>query len=756
MQAPIQTDSDKTKEEIDQNWQWNVCNTSIKILETDSEKIIDLTPSNVLELPPNSTRYKVDLLIKNESAFMFSGVWEWHKSWKIPTINCTLNITDPQTNESIILPKSEVYAEIYAVKEFQQNSTHLENVSILGENRSYFKNSQCSFKYLKFIKTSYDYSGSNFQLVIAVYLNQINEKYPIVLESRISPPIFVYNRYGCGVSCGCYKTKIKNYFFDPFLPESLDRKYVKRFSRKKHSKDLPIENDINGLSNFISAPNIRFKIKHPVFLAIKFSYCVKMYHNTNLIPYSDDYLEFLQVVQYNLQTTYINSKMKNDITIQEIPLILYVEHTLSLESIELKRIRDFFKLINENVVQIVQDPQTIPENFKEVKDIERIKEAYQKAYLSLIKIKDELKSPTDSEEESSQDTSKEQLIKKYKTEKSELETVTEGVQKLQINNNLPQQNLFDEEKISQNSLQSGQLQGSNQNTKNSNQFGSILDFTFNKNDSILNDVKLSVFTGINFGQQSWFEDQIGEIRQFNDDIKYTNDDINHDQNDYFYQQTRLSVQQSENYKEDIMNSKLLHQPEAKFENQGSSYQILSSIQQKNQQLTSYGQINQQEQPNLIINKEIFQQNQMKTQADQVSMHHYSQNMMQHKHQYFTQMSQYQNFNQIRDINMPSFEKDSQSHNNNSQFLNNQINQQTNDDFSNQFQQNQNETYQQKNTLQNSFQQFWLNPNNQFQQFQHQHLIQQSNVDDQFNQNNFIRHLNSPSTYQKEHDMQEEK
>ena len=68
------------------------------------------------------------------------------------------------------------------------------------------------------------------------------------------------------------------------MPDSLDKKFVKRESKKKSNADESIDNTIEGLSNFFSAPNIRHKVKHPLFLAIKFSSCVKIYFNTNIIP----------------------------------------------------------------------------------------------------------------------------------------------------------------------------------------------------------------------------------------------------------------------------------------------------------------------------------------------------------------------------------------------------------------------------------------------------------------------------------------
>ena len=37
-------------------------------------------------------------------------------------------------------------------------------------------------------------------------------------------------------------------------------------------------NSIDGLYQYITASNIKYKIKNPLFLAIKFSNCVKLYY----------------------------------------------------------------------------------------------------------------------------------------------------------------------------------------------------------------------------------------------------------------------------------------------------------------------------------------------------------------------------------------------------------------------------------------------------------------------------------------------
>jgi len=85
-------------------------------------------------------------------------------------------------------------------------------------------------------------------------------------------------------------------FVEPFLPENLDRAFIKRENKKKNDTEIKIFNNLDGLFNYLTAPNIRHKVKHPLFLALKFSHCVKLYYNTSILPgvKSEQLLESLQ------------------------------------------------------------------------------------------------------------------------------------------------------------------------------------------------------------------------------------------------------------------------------------------------------------------------------------------------------------------------------------------------------------------------------------------------------------------------------
>ena len=44
-----------------------------------------------------------------------------------------------------------------------------------------------------------------------------------------------------------------------------------------------ITGDIVGLVNYFSAPNIRNKVRHPIFLALKFPEAVKLFYNPQMV-----------------------------------------------------------------------------------------------------------------------------------------------------------------------------------------------------------------------------------------------------------------------------------------------------------------------------------------------------------------------------------------------------------------------------------------------------------------------------------------
>lgn len=54
--------------------------------------------------------------------------------------------------------------------------------------------------------------------------------------------------------------KKMNSFVQPFLPETLNKEYIKRENKKKSDLEIKILDDKEGLFNYLTAPNIRHKV----------------------------------------------------------------------------------------------------------------------------------------------------------------------------------------------------------------------------------------------------------------------------------------------------------------------------------------------------------------------------------------------------------------------------------------------------------------------------------------------------------------
>jgi len=205
--------------------------------------------------------------------------WNWHKSWNLPTISIIISVIDNETIQEILCP-SNLYVEIYAVKAVFNNleNFHLHDVGLCGQTKAEITDGVGSFTSLKFSTTSYINEGVKFHLVICLMFKQEDSGNPKILFSRISPPIFIDSRRSAR---GAHKQRIlANSFSDFFESQLLIKKFVKKDAKSKDkvpNNTEEIDNSLKGLFNYLTAPNIRHKIKHPLFLAMKFNLGIKLY-----------------------------------------------------------------------------------------------------------------------------------------------------------------------------------------------------------------------------------------------------------------------------------------------------------------------------------------------------------------------------------------------------------------------------------------------------------------------------------------------
>lgn len=78
--------------------------------------------------------------------------------------------------------------------------------------------------------------------------------------------------------------------FTPFAPELFTRTFVKKISdHNGRTLEEPIENNWLGLMRYFQAPNIRFKSRHPLLLAVRFSNVIVLLRDSQHFPEMDEF-----------------------------------------------------------------------------------------------------------------------------------------------------------------------------------------------------------------------------------------------------------------------------------------------------------------------------------------------------------------------------------------------------------------------------------------------------------------------------------
>ncbi|CAD8057953.1 unnamed protein product [Paramecium sonneborni] len=244
----------------------------------------------------------VQLKIDTEREFQHNNDlgWNWHKSWNIPNISVKLNLMNEECAQWM-----NCQVQLMAVKLLQPDL--FEEIGLEGTTQYELVDGRAFFTGVKFNSTTYNHQGHKFQLLLV-----IKEKENIILTLQ-SPPIFIDSRK----SARDEHRQIQ--YIQPFEPKYLERNFCKKEKHQNEVVDAPIENNENGLHNYLTAPNIRNKIKHPVFLALKFSRCFNIYYQGNfeienhLIEFQKQLMSKCQISQYLIVFQSNNNRIKRKI-----------------------------------------------------------------------------------------------------------------------------------------------------------------------------------------------------------------------------------------------------------------------------------------------------------------------------------------------------------------------------------------------------------------------------------------------------------
>ncbi|CAD8100836.1 unnamed protein product [Paramecium sonneborni] len=360
-------------------WDWVPATQTLELTINSNKVQIETTPSIVLTHPEGDAYPEpyVTLVIDTEKQLKYSEElgWNWHKSWNLPNIVVRLEIKDSQTQELLLSPKN-LFAQLYAVKKVQDGSrVILQDVGLRGTSKLELIDGQAYFSALRFASTSYNNEGVKFHLLMSVYIQNSDTEKPQILNSTISPPIFVDSRKSAGNS----EQKKVYIHAEPFTFDLLDKKYFKRENKRKTEQDVEIENDFESLFNYLTAPNIRHKVKHPLFLIIKFSSCVSLYYNPMTVEGN------IKIIMEKLQsqlTKDIITKQLNTTGDKQFYLLIEENNDQNKN----KKVTEAIDFLNTGCLEIVRKEDQIPSKFIKLGDSSEILENYKQCFDQLLKI----------------------------------------------------------------------------------------------------------------------------------------------------------------------------------------------------------------------------------------------------------------------------------------------------------------------------------------------------------------------------------
>eukprot|EP00742_Colponemidia_sp_Colp-10_P010102 GILJ01011069.1.p1 GENE.GILJ01011069.1~~GILJ01011069.1.p1 ORF type:complete len:1198 (+),score=129.36 GILJ01011069.1:237-3830(+) len=271
----------------DGQWRWQACAIE---LNADTGKL-DQSPFASPLILSHSYPREIHLSITMDRPFLFTDdlKWHWHKSWNLPAFSISLGVDNIRLYQ-FLSPRTTLKARLSAVTVSSVGGPGEAcvpvEVGLLGSGTSVVAlvDFAAVISGLRFTSTSYNHEGARFHLIITIYVDTAEG--PHVLCSNISPGVFVDSRKLARESKRL-KARARLSYFEPFPPSYFAKPFAKR-DKKKHADEEDVDNTPAGLCRYFTAPNIRNKVRHPVFLAVRFSAVLGLFqHVSNVGPSFD-------------------------------------------------------------------------------------------------------------------------------------------------------------------------------------------------------------------------------------------------------------------------------------------------------------------------------------------------------------------------------------------------------------------------------------------------------------------------------------
>ncbi|KAA8491955.1 hypothetical protein FVE85_8437 [Porphyridium purpureum] len=220
--------------------------------------------------------------------------WRWHKTWRLPEI--TIHVTCPSVPAGVAL---EVRLNVVCAG---SHAKELVDVGLVGPDGKPFVDAQpvmdgqCRFARLRLLGTSNTHGGKRFHIAASLLSRRSDSGRPEVVASAMSTGFSVYSRKDADKKrkkVGGFETTDDGGFelaYDVFSPELFTKTFVKKVNDHNSGTTLTevIDNSWLGLMRYFQAPNIRFKSRHPILLATRFSNVIQIMRDCQKYPIEDE------------------------------------------------------------------------------------------------------------------------------------------------------------------------------------------------------------------------------------------------------------------------------------------------------------------------------------------------------------------------------------------------------------------------------------------------------------------------------------
>eukprot|EP00743_Colponemidia_sp_Colp-15_P004672 GILK01005034.1.p1 GENE.GILK01005034.1~~GILK01005034.1.p1 ORF type:complete len:1080 (-),score=168.06 GILK01005034.1:199-3438(-) len=358
---------------------WEFCDRVLMQDSNQNEVFWPLAPTTIaIGTSSIWSNIQADLDITQDKAFLYGDDkrWNWHKSWNLPTISAQLTIRDRATGQVLPHPPN-LTVRLLTVKFGGPARDQLMEVGLKGNSTAYLVGGEHTWSGLKFSSTSYNHEGARFHVVVTVFAGTDNGA-PRTLISKISTGIFVDSRKLARESKRL-KAQVAHMQFTPFPPNLLDKPFSKKNKKIKGvDEEEPIDNSLTGLFRYFTAPNIRHKCRHPVFLAVRFSNAVLLLQNTSVYPFLPQDESTFQGMMNDIHRTEDEGKVQ-----PKHPHFLLVLHPEQINSVtrdQLKKIHENLETVRNFWVEFTSELRNVPGQFRAVIDIQALRTRYVAAY----------------------------------------------------------------------------------------------------------------------------------------------------------------------------------------------------------------------------------------------------------------------------------------------------------------------------------------------------------------------------------------